>query len=195
MAIRSGRFGLTAETSPKPKTIIVAAKKAGGAFYRVLNSGSHKFTIQDNSNKEIGVVEKENSFDFYVPSGMSIQILAESDKTAEGIYEFLGDGTSVSRPPESVRSGRFRSGGADIIIANFEHAPATKFSVLYRFLNSGATDQQQGKFKITGVSGVSVDTKESLDVAFAKGKVIIEKAVGIAKFEGIYDFLSGEDKT
>lgn len=193
MAIRSGRFRYKENAATK-KSIIVAAKKAGGAFYRILNSSDELFKVfvskQGGGDADLGSVNKENSLDVYVPAGQTVKIENTANKTAEGIYEFLADGNSVTRAPDTVRSGRFKGDASvnGITVSNLDagQGNSSKAAALYRFLNSGV---KEFTVHFSGLEE-KLKIKESIDIAVAQGTVVVKSDDPV---EGIYDFLSGED--
>lgn len=192
MAIRSGRFRL--ESGEASRTIIKTAGKAkGGAFYRVLNSGTANLTVNYGASH---LLKPTHSVDFYIDGDSQVSV---SPGSSEGIYEFLGDGSSTSISPDSVRSGRCQ-GDHDTATVNNKvtvidlSASSKKPNAFYRFLNSGENTLEL----LVDGTNYSIKKAQSLDISTGEKKKVEVQGETMTSgkhksFECIYDFLSGED--
>lgn len=196
MAIRNGRFRVTASGGDLNHVIVSLGDKGkGGAFYRILNSGDDSFVVKykNHSNgDETHTVLKEQSFDLYVKEEGTLTIFVADGTTAEGIYDFLGDGTA--RALEDVRSGRFKLSDGSVMTQVADFSGDNKATAFYRFFNSGAN-----AFKIlsNGVELVAdLQPSNSADVSATLNENLQVQQVaasGTEALEGIYDFLAGDD--
>jgi hypothetical protein len=195
MAIRSGRFRVKPDGSDIDHTIVSLGDKGkGGAFYRILNSGKDPLTLKYQSHSSGNLthtVLTEQSFDLYVKASTTVIITVTDGTTAEGIYDFLGDGTT--RSLEEVRSGRFKIADGSALSPVADFGGSNKATGYYRFFNSGAES-----FKILTAGSVLVAKLEggnSADVSATLRKNLqVQHGDDLAEpIEGIYDFLSGDD--
>jgi hypothetical protein len=189
---RSGRVNVEQYASA-----ITIIKDRSGAFYRIFNSGSNKFTVkpEGNDNRKVELWPK---WSLDVAVGGEVVVEGDPGKSVEGIYECL-----ETRNP--VRSGRINIVKTEGAKGKLEVDPAAQHKIIdlhgggdrawYRIYNSGKhpilLDEgwQAAKPLKTLEEGQSFD----FEVGRSITDIYVRSESSEQPIEGIYEFLGRGD--
>jgi hypothetical protein len=196
--IRSGRFksddATGSDSDPANDGRIQIIEGRGGAFYRIVNSGRHPFTIRVSGGGSSTTIELAPTFSLDIGGANRVRIETSTAVPIEGVYEYL----NTERP---IRSGRFKLELApdaahkiiDLAVGSGSGQIPTAY---YRIFNSGEVDFKVWRGEGNSANDIGrVRPGDSLDFAVrGNGSKDIhirrmEGATHTVVVDGIYEFL------